>query len=156
MKNLFFPAFWSARPGLALLILRLTFGSAFILHGFGKITHAFNWMGPSAPVPGFLQALAALAEFGGGIGILLGLLTPLAALGILATMTVALLMVHLPAGQPFVGEPGKPSFELPLNYFATALFILLTGPGAYSLDALLFNSAKTSLPNNRPQADALS
>src|SRR5579883_1706716 len=102
MKNIIYPEFLHGRAALGLLILRFVFGSAFILHGSGKIVHAFQWMGDAAPVPGFLQALAALSEFGGGIAIILGLLTPLAALGLLITMSVALLMVHIPAHQPFV------------------------------------------------------
>jgi len=143
MKNILYPTFAQGRAGLGLLILRLVFGAAFVLHGLGKIPNAFSWMGPGAPIPGLLQALAAFSEFGGGIAIIFGLLTPLAALGLLGTMTGALLMVHLPAGQPFVSlDPTKTSFELPMTYWIIALTLLLTGPGAYSLDALLFNRSK--------------
>lgn len=149
MQKILFPSFWAGRAGLGLLALRLVFGTAFILHGYGKIVHAFDWMGPSAPVPGFLQALAALSEFGGGIGMVLGLLTPLSGLGLLCTMTVALLMVNIPAGFPFVSsEPGKPSFELPLTYWAVSLLFLLVGPGVYSLDSLLFNARKNNTSSN--------
>jgi putative oxidoreductase len=106
-----------------------------VLHGWPKIQHAFNWMGPEAPVPGALQALAALAEFGGGAALILGLLTPLAALGIACTMATAVGMVHL--HDPFVGPPGKPSSEPAVVYLAAALMFLLVGPGALSLDAIL-------------------
>lgn len=140
MKRLLYPGFWSGRAGFGMLVLRIAVGAAFVLHGFGKIQHPMSWMGAAAPVPGFLQAAAALSEFGGGIALILGLLTPLACLGILCTMFVALAMVHLPAGHPFVTqEPGKPSYELALVYFSAALFYLLAGPGAFSIDALLFN-----------------
>jgi len=54
-----------------------------------------GWMGPEAPIPAFLQALAALAEFGGGMALIVGLLTRLASLGIATNMIVALGMVHL-------------------------------------------------------------
>ena len=47
---------------------------------------ALPGLGPDAPVPGALQFLAFLSEFGGGIALLLGLLTPVAALGVLSTM----------------------------------------------------------------------
>lgn len=155
MKNLFYPTFWQGRIGLALLALRVIFGAAFILHGAGKIVHAFSWMGPDAPVPGFMQALAALSEFGGGIAMVLGLLTPLAALGLLGTMSVALLMVHIPAGDPFVtSDPTKHGFELPMIYWTIALFYLLAGPGAYSLDALLFNRNKAGLAHHSPKVMA--
>ena len=99
---------------------------------------------PSA-VPGILQALAALSEFGGGLALILGLLTPLAAVGIACTMVVAVAMVHLPHGHSFVGSRGEPSFELAAGYLATVFLLLLIGPGALSLDALLFGQRRRSI-----------
>ena len=93
-------------------------------------------------VPSFLQALAALAEFGGGIALLLGLLTPLAALGIVCQMLGALFMVHFPMGHPFVAATGGPSYELPLVYLALAILLLVMGPGRWSFDALLFGRTR--------------
>jgi putative oxidoreductase len=124
-------------PGaIALLLLRLVAGAAFVGHGWGKIQQPFSWMPPEAPVPGILQALAALAEFGGGLGWIAGLLTPIASLGILSTMTVAALF-HISRGDPFVGS-GGPSYELALVYWTVALLLLLLGPGRLSADAKLF------------------
>ena len=60
------------------------------MHGWSKIQNPFGWM-QGAPVPGFLQALAALSEFGGGLALIVGLLTPFACLGIMSTMFVACL-----------------------------------------------------------------
>jgi putative oxidoreductase len=156
MKNLFFPAFYQGRTAWGLLALRLVFGTAFILHGYGKIQHAFNWMGETAPVPGIIQAAAAFSEFGGGFAILLGLLTPLAALGLVGTMTGALLMVHFPAGHSFVAmsDPTEHTYELALVYWTIALTLGLTGPGTYSVDALLFNRKKPS-PVEQPTLVAL-
>jgi putative oxidoreductase len=122
-------------PALALLFLRLVIGAAFVLHGQGKMGHAMTWMGPA--VPGWLQAMAAFSEFGGGIALGLGLLTPLAALGLICTMTGALAMVHFPAGHPFVSPTGDHSYELALVYFAGAVLFLLNGPGCFSIDYLL-------------------
>src|SRR5207245_5587211 len=101
MRTLLYPPFLRGRGAVGLLVLRLVTGAAFILHGWPKIQNAFHWMDPAdgpAPVPGFLQALAALSEFGGGIALILGFLTPLAALGIACTMITAISMVHIPAG----------------------------------------------------------
>lgn len=126
----------TAATSAGLLVLRLVMGAAFVIHGWGKIQSPFSWMG-DAPIPGFLQALAAISEFGGGILLLLGLLTPLAALGILFTMAGALFIAHFPQGHPFVAS-GGPSFELPLVYLAAALLFLVAGPGRFSLDYALF------------------
>src|SRR5581483_5827234 len=121
-----------------LLLLRLVMGTAFLLHGWPKIQHPLDWMGLEATVPPALQCAEAWAEFGGGSLLILGLLTRLGALGILANMIVALALVHVPAGQPFVGRPGEPSFELPAVYLTCALLLLLAGAGQFSFDALLF------------------
>jgi putative oxidoreductase len=98
-------------------------------------------------VPGIFQALAAVAEFGGGVALIPGLLTPLAVLGIASTMIGALAMVHLPRRDPFVGSPGGPSFELAAGYLANAILFLLLGPGVLSLDALLFGNKGRSRPS---------
>jgi putative oxidoreductase len=135
-----FPTYVTGRGAIALLILRLVTGAAFMFHGWYKLQSPggpFGWMGAEAPVPAFLQGLAVFSELGGGLALILGLATPLASLGIACTMIVALAMVHIPHGDPFVGQPGKPSFELAAVYLANATILLLVGPGVYSLDALL-------------------
>ncbi|HEY0733329.1 MAG TPA: DoxX family protein [Herpetosiphonaceae bacterium] len=124
---------------VGLLVLRLVVGGAFVLHGLPKIQQPFNWMGDA--FPGFLQALAAIAEFGGGLALILGLLTPIAMLGLICTMVVAV-FTHVTRGDPWVGQGG--SFELPALYLIIALTIALLGPGRFSLDALLLNKASGS------------
>lgn len=119
------------KPSVGLLVLRLVFGIAFMLHGWGKIQAPFNWMGPDAPVPGILQALAALSEFGGGLAMILGLLVPLATLGMAITMAVAM-QVHISKGDPFVQ-----GWELAAVYFSMSVMLMLVGPGRFSLDYLI-------------------
>jgi putative oxidoreductase len=120
----------------ALLLLRLVMGSAFILHGWVKIQHPFDWMPGFAPPP--LLALAALAEFGGGILLILGLLTPVACLGIACTMATAFYMHAFMRGDPFVSTELRPTWELASVYFCVALTLLTLGPGRVSVDAHLF------------------
>ena len=117
--------------GLALLLLRLVAGAAFVLHGLPKARNPFAWMGADSGTPAIIQALAALAEFGGGIAWILGLLTPVASAGILCTMLVAI-WKHLGRGDPFVGKGG---FDLAAIYATVALSLLIVGPGRWSLDA---------------------
>ncbi len=120
--------------GFGLLLLRLVCGLGLMLHGWKKINDPFGWMGSEATTPALFQALAAISEFFGGLAWILGLLTPLASLGILSTMTVATVR-HVGSGDPFVG---KGSFELPLLYLTIAILFILAGPGRYALDAWVF------------------
>lgn len=127
------------RASLGVLLLRVIIGLAFVVHGLPKIQHPASWMsialGPHAFAPPFLQVLATVAEFFGGIALILGFLTPVAAVAILIDMTVALLKVHLPSGAHWIGGPG--SFETPLFYLVAMIALLCTGPGQYSIDAAL-------------------
>ena len=129
----------TAGQSLGLLVLRVVVGAAFILHGWPKIQKPTSWMGDA--VPGFLQFAAAITEFGGGIALILGLLTPLVALALAVQMAAALMLVHIPKGHPFVGGEGG-DYELPLVYLALFLTFLAVGPGRYSLDALLSGRAR--------------
>jgi putative oxidoreductase len=122
----------------ALLVLRVVLGVTFIMHGgqklfvygFDGVTGAFAQMG--IPAPGFFGPFVAFVEFFGGIAITLGLLTRLAALGVGATMVVAILTVHVKQGY---FNPG--GVEFPLSLLASAIALVIAGAGAYSADAVL-------------------
>ena len=128
----------SPRVSVGLLILRLVAGLAFIFHGYGKITNPFAWMPPEAGVPAVLQGLAALSEFGGGLAWILGFLTPFASVGLACTMAVAVWMHAVVRGDPFVPSGPDGSYELASIYLCIALLLLLSGPGRFSLDRLVF------------------
>jgi len=120
---------------IGILLLRVVVGCAFVLHGQPKIAHPFGWMPADAPVPGILQALAALSEFGGGLAWVAGLLVPLASLGIAFTMAFAL-NYHIGQGHRFVAQDA--SWELAAVYFAVAVLLILAGPGKFSADRFVF------------------
>lgn len=138
MKNLF-PIFIGPPGAIGLLMLRLVVGLALVLHGFPKIQDPFNWMGSDSWAPPILQSLSALAEFGGGLALILGLLTPIACFGIVCNMLTAIVAVHLNNGDSFVATSGQGgSYELAATYLVVALNFIFSGPGVYSLDAKLF------------------
>jgi putative oxidoreductase len=134
-KFLFGP-FVEGRAAFGLTLFRIVTGIALMIHGLPKIQAPFSWMPPSSGVHSVLQSLAAISEFGGGLALVLGLLTPVACLGIFFTMSYAILMVHMAQGDPWIGK-GR-SFEPALSYLIAAVTLFLTGPGKYSLDAKLF------------------
>jgi putative oxidoreductase len=125
---------------LAVLILRLFLGFAFMMHGSQKLLGAFG--GPGiAGVAGMLGKLGvepsqifawvlSITEFVGGVCIFLGFLTRFWAAGLVIDMAVAISKVNLPHG--FFTE--KNGFELPLALGVMALVIVLTGPGSLSVD----------------------
>jgi putative oxidoreductase len=128
MWNKLIPPELDARVSSALLPLRVAAGIWLATHGWGKIQNPFHWMGDGdGAAPAFFQLLAAISEFGGGIALACGLLTPLACFGIACTMAVA---VHR-----HVTKGG--SFELAGIYLAIAVLFLVAGPGRWSLDAIV-------------------
>lgn len=138
IKTLFAVSRHTVFADLALLLIRVVVGLAFMLHGWPKIQNPFGWMGPEAFAPGVFQALAALSEFGGGLAWIAGLLTPLASLGILSTMAVAFSTHAFMRGDPFVAAKGGPASELAAVYFCISLLLIALGPGRFSLDRLIF------------------
>jgi putative oxidoreductase len=145
MRRLFAVPEHSTFADVALLLLRVVAGLAFMFHGWGKIQHPLSWMGPESAFPGSLQGLAALSEFGGGLAWVLGLLTPLAALGIACTMAVAFWFHAFVNGDPFVAMgPGQGSYELAAVYLAIAVLLMAAGPGRLSLDRMFFGTRRES------------
>lgn len=123
-----------------LLIIRLALAAVFIYHGYGKITDIPGTAkmfheGLGIPLPMLSATLAALAEFGGGILLAVGLLTRLATIPMAFTMCVAVFHVHWGT---FSVRDGGIEFAMTLGLFLIALGLL--GPGRFSLDHLLFRN----------------
>ncbi|MGG3919201.1 DoxX family protein [Parageobacillus thermoglucosidasius] len=129
---------------IGLLLIRFVFGLTFAGHGAQKLFGWFGghglkgtagWMESIGLKPGKAMALAAGAnELAGGILFAIGLWTPLAALLMVVPMIVAIIKVHGPNGY-WVTQNG---YEYNLAIIAVAIGVALTGPGQYSLDAIIF------------------
>ena len=132
--------FHGGRAALGLLILRVVTGVALMIHGWPKMQNPLHWMDKMGSTPAIFQALAAFSEFFGGLGLIVGLLTPIACFGIAATMIGAIFLGN--AGAPWIGKPGGKSFELASLYLLAAVAIFFIGPGFYSLDAMLFGKKR--------------
>jgi hypothetical protein len=96
--------------------------------------------------------LAIVGELFGGLGLVVGLLTPIAAFGVACTMTVAIAAVHLQHGL-FAANGG---FEFPLVLLASALWFMAAGPGPWSVDALIRAARNTRSPSVVASARAVS
>ena len=121
---------------LGLLILRVGVGATMIQAGLIKVFDFGTTIGFMESGGWKLPTLAALmvtiAETAGGIGLLFGLLTPLAACAVTGAMICAW-AVNVSQGA-FWSEP----FNVPFLLFIGAATLLFTGAGAYSVDAKAF------------------
>ncbi len=124
------------RP-LAVLIARIVLGLIMLVHGWHKIfprgsLYNFAQLVAHMGMPYWLGYVAAFTEFFGGALLILGLLVPIAALGVAIDMAVAILKVHL-----HHGLTGPMGYEFPLSLFALALLVLSSGSGHLAVDSRL-------------------
>ncbi|MDQ3763899.1 MAG: DoxX family protein [Actinomycetota bacterium] len=129
------------RFDIASLLLRAMIGVVFITHGAQKLFGAFGGVGLDATAnamagmglrPGmFFTVLAGILEFGGGLLLLVGLLTPLAGLIITGVMIVA---IAVASGQNGFIAQDSLGYEYNLVLIAIALALVIAGPGRLSLD----------------------
>lgn len=122
---------------LALLILRIAFGGSMVIgHGWGKLLRLFSgepieFGDPYGLGPATSLVLATFAEFLCALLVMAGLLTRWALIPLIITMLTVVFMVHL-------GDPYS-RVEKGILFLAPFVALLITGPGAYSLDALIKN-----------------
>src|SRR5215211_8619069 len=118
----------SEARGWGLTVLRIVVGMVFLVHGlqkllvmgFGGVAGFFGSLG--VPAPGLFAVIVTLVEVLGGLALILGLLTRLAAILLAVDMLVAILAVHLPNGF-FVNNGG---YEFPLVLLASCVALAVS------------------------------
>jgi hypothetical protein len=134
-----FSYFPSALPGVGLLQLRLVLCGFLLIDANRVRLTSATWPTPELGV-GASLLLAGLASLGG-----LGFLTPFASLSILAVQLAVLIGDAWPSvGLGLASLAG--TWQLQVCQAAIAITLMLTGPGAYSLDARLFGRREISFP----------
>jgi putative oxidoreductase len=136
-------------------VLRLVLGAIFFAHGAQKMLGWFGGYGFTGTmgfftgvlhIPAIFAFLAIAAEFFGGLGLIFGFLTRIAAFGILSNMVVAIAMVHSQFGffMNWTGAQKGEGYEYHLLVLATTVLLIIRGAGAASVDRLLSSPAKQS------------
>src|SRR6202012_2476638 len=126
-------------------LARLTLGVVIFPHGAQKMLGWFggygfsgtmNWFETSLHVPAPMAFLAIMAEFFGSLGLIVGLLSRIAAFGIACNMVVAIATVHVHNGffMNWTGQQKGEGFEYHLVALALLLIVLVKGAGALSID----------------------
>jgi putative oxidoreductase len=141
-------------------ILRLVLGVVFFAHGAQKLLGWFGGYGFSGTmgfftgtmhIPAPFAFLAIVAEFFGGVGLILGFLTRIAAFGIAANMVVAIATVHSPFGffMNWSGTQKGEGFEYHLLVLAMTAFLMIRGAGALSVDRAIATASpsRTAQPH---------
>ena len=124
---------------LALLVFRVAVGAVFLAHGInhlfrgGKLAGTARWFESLGMRPGKLHAMtASVTEIGAGALLVVGLLTPLAAAGVVGTMLVAWITNHRGNGF-FIFRPGE-GWEYVMTLTFCGLLLGVIGSGQWSLD----------------------
>ncbi|HZD50429.1 MAG TPA: DoxX family protein [Silvibacterium sp.] len=129
-------------------LVRLVIGVIFFMHGAQKTLAWFGGYGFHATmhffttqmgIPAAVAVLPIAAEFLGGIGLIVGFLSRIAAFGIAADMFVAVCLVHLRNGlfMNWYGNQKGEGYEYHLLAIAICILIMVKGAGALSVDRAL-------------------
>lgn len=128
--------------------MRLALGVVFFAHGAGKMLGWWGGVGFTNTmgvftrymhIPAPFAFLVICAEFFGGLGLIVGLLTRIAALGLFCDMLVALFLVHIHNGffMNWNGTKHAEGFEYHILALALLFAVLIRGAGALSFDRLI-------------------
>jgi putative oxidoreductase len=127
---------------LSLLLMRLALGVIFIFHGYPKLLHAREWVQSFARMgfPGYFAYIAGILEVFGGLMLIVGLFTRIAAFLLACEMGVALWKVHMLVAKPLAVE----NYQFPLVLAASAFLLATVGAGIISIDQAIFREGRES------------
>lgn len=123
---------------LGLLVMRLALGVIMVVHGYHNVfsgLHHHVDIVHSLGMPNWLGYVSAFTEFLGGLLVLAGLFTRVAAFALAIDMFVAIWKVHWHNG--LIGAVDRPGFEFPLAVFALAFALIFFGAGPIAFDHVL-------------------
>jgi putative oxidoreductase len=128
---------------IGLTVLRVVLGVVFIAHGAQKVSQGIagvtqGFAGMGVPFPEIAAPLVAGLELVGGVLLVLGVATRVVAVLLAVDMVVAGALAHLSSG--FFSQDG--GFEYVLVLAAGSLAVALTGPGRYSVDAVVLRRSQ--------------
>jgi len=138
---------------VSLAVCRLVLGIIFFAHGaqitlgwFGGFgfSGTMHFMTAQLGIPAIFAAISIVAQFLGGISLIVGLLSRIAAFGIACVMLVAVIKVHLAVGffMNWYGVQKGEGYEYHLLVLAICLLIIVKGAGALSIDQILSKEKK--------------
>ncbi len=128
------------KEDIAKLLARVGIGVLLLFHGIDKALHGVSFiegMLSAHDIPDIVTYGVYIGEIVAPVMLILGLLTPLAALAIVVNMIMAILLVYSDAIFS-VTQHGAWSIEVPMLYLIGAVVIILLGPGKYSIDYRLY------------------
>jgi putative oxidoreductase len=117
---------------LALLFMRLLVGAVFVTSGWSHAKDPVT-RGQSIGVPPGVTRILGLAEMAGGLGVALGILAQLAALGLILVMAGAIQKKIFVWHTGFWGKHGTDGWHYDLLFVAMCLVVATTGGGRYVL-----------------------
>jgi len=142
------------KTDIAILLIRLILGIVFLAHGAQKVFGLFGGHGLQATVqfmtkngmPVVIPYLVSFGELAAGVGFIFGFLTRIAAAGMFLEMLGGVFLIHWKNGffMNWEGNLKGEGFEYTLTLCVICLALVISGAGAYSIDASM---RKTPNPN---------
>jgi putative oxidoreductase len=135
-----------AKNEIGALILRVTLGSLFLIHGIvkfqGGIENIVGWF-ESIDLPGFMAYGVALVEIIGGVALIIGLATRFISALFAILMIGAILKVKLSVG--LLGNSQMAGYELDLAFLVIAIYLVINGSKVLSVSQLIFHKDSNEL-----------